>query len=195
MKELDYPVREHVEPIDNVSAAIDFEISAHANAPEFRIGLNTLSKLYGKAPFLYSLQELARFMDLSHVVNGLADKPRGCDNDFYAGTVLGMHSVLRPMSKDDRQAILQHDIFYDVKTDSGTHRFENEHILAITNSLHAWRMEGFFVTYSAMPADERMALKTAAEKVYSDHADPEANIQSFIAGYTYVDQMITALKV
>lgn len=192
-----YPEREHTTiEIETFDDALAFELSIHPNGFEFRYGLSAISKLYAASPLLRSMRQSAQLVGLSRALAGHAEHyPQLFDQDFYRGSQLGMHTVLRAVTRQARQAALMTDYFYMYRTTEGRYEFQNDDLTAYADGYKEWCAGGFFESLCEEPESFQQLIFESAMRMYDDVPNARSNEDAFMAGFMLAKDSIVSTLV
>lgn len=181
-----YPTQEHINNIETIHDALDFETTIYRNGLDYRQGLVGIERMYEKTQFHQSILNTSRIVALALVAEGHEQYQHTMDIDFYRGSLMALHTIVQLQSKVSRQLVLNLDIYDKMRTEDGEYQLDPESLESLTRALHSWRMGVFVEAYNAEPAALQQSLYDAAKHMYEDISDAEANEQAFIAGFMMV---------
>ncbi len=186
---------------------LEDELRTYPDAASFKEGLSVLSTIYGKTTLAQSFARASRLLFMANYQNGLLfgsniNPARHIDAEFYGGSILGLHSVVRPMQSDQRRWVYMSDTLGLIDPS----HFGDQASEAVQQGMDYmadYRSEGWVKTFEeALPDDVQFKVYEAATTILEGPQSEASStivaqkycVDTFMAGYTYaVDSVNEAL--
>lgn len=188
-----YPTAEHYrEPRDPLEV-IDDELRLYPDARSMREGLVAIGRIYQNTEMLYCMKKYAYLVNVATIMTGAGPSKHGIDNDFYSGTILGTHALVKPAPKPLRQHVLSLDVLSGYSPWSEGFDPDSTILREILEELVEYRDGGWHELFEAQPLDHQERIMDMGARLYEDVRLPDERNRrwdSFASGYLYAVNLI-----
>ena len=188
-----YPEQEHYEEPKNPLQVIDEELRIYRDSEDFRRGVITIGRIYKDTDLMYCFKKYAYLMNVANISVGRGSSGSGIDADFYGGTILGMHSMLKPAPKPLRQRLLRTDTLEDYSPWSDPEDQDNAALGQAVTQLASFQAGEWTELFELQPLEHQERITNMGIRLYQDVEnghERNKRWESFAAGYLFSSNLI-----
>lgn len=184
-----YPENEHYVFPKTRAEIIQDELRYYKYPEDLRAMGIGLRRLYAEAPIISSMQKYAVLMNVVHLVTKGYGQRSQADNDFFMGSIYGIHTTIHTATAATRKEVLRLDPMRGLDG-SGEEAEDREYQQKVMGWLQVWETTDFEKEFERSPEELQTNLRDLAKHMYCGIQTPHEREQSFMSGYLFATKMI-----
>lgn len=186
-----YPPQEHYVFPKTRAEVIAHELDYSVTPEDLRKWILNLTEQYGRTPIMstlqkYSLLIAAARIDASPEGAGSENERPSVDEDFYFGSLMGVHTTVHNSLPAVRSRVLAYNHLQNLKGD-GEDAVAVAHLV---NRLKEWESETFELRFIEAPEELQEAVFDLAAHIYCDMLSRQDRERSFMSGFIFATNLI-----
>lgn len=190
-----YPPIEHYEFPKSVEEILSDELrfsqSEGETAKTITLGLG---RMYGWSELLQACQRIAILVHAGQVPKSERRRVSGMDDDFYAGEILGVHSLYQVLDRPTRTQVIRVDFSRMFGIGPGTSMEEYDNTLnEVIKGVVRFRRGAWKEQLGWQSPALQDILGQIALRMYENQENAEGRKDGFMAGYLFASNLVIGL--